>query len=100
MRLGIFRHSRVDGAHLRDLLVTPPLLVTLDAPVEPSPQATSSSAQPAPREFVTLLVFIRGFLNQHLISDRSSALSFVIPTEAYPDFLLRCRRQGRVCGFP
>jgi hypothetical protein len=19
---------------------------------------------------------------------------------AYPDFLLRCRRQGRVCGFP
>jgi hypothetical protein len=28
------------------------------------------------------------------------ALPFVIPTEAYPDFLLRCRRQGRVCGFP
>jgi hypothetical protein len=27
-------------------------------------------------------------------------LTFVIPTEAYPDFLLRCRRQGCVCGFP
>jgi len=27
-------------------------------------------------------------------------LPFVIPTGAYPDFLLRCRRQGRVCGFP
>ena len=25
---------------------------------------------------------------------------FVIPTGAYPDFLLRRRRQGRVCGFP
>jgi hypothetical protein len=25
---------------------------------------------------------------------------FVIPTGANPDFLLRCRRQGRVCGFP
>jgi hypothetical protein len=25
---------------------------------------------------------------------------FVIPTEAYPDFLLRSRRQDRVCGFP
>jgi hypothetical protein len=27
-------------------------------------------------------------------------LTFVIPTGAYPDFLLRCRRQDRVCGFP
>jgi len=27
-------------------------------------------------------------------------LPFVIPTGAYPDFLLRCRRQVRVCGFP
>jgi hypothetical protein len=26
--------------------------------------------------------------------------NFVVPTEAYPDFLLRCCRQGRVCGFP
>ena len=25
---------------------------------------------------------------------------FVIPTGAYPAFLLRCRRQGRVCDFP
>jgi hypothetical protein len=28
------------------------------------------------------------------------ALDFVIPTEAYPDFLLRGTDNGRVCGFP
>jgi hypothetical protein len=39
-------------------------------------------------------------LNRHLISDRSSALPFVIPTEANPDFLLRGTTNGRVCGFP
>jgi hypothetical protein len=27
------------------------------------------------------------------------ALPFVIPTEANPDFLLRCARQSHVCGF-
>jgi hypothetical protein len=27
------------------------------------------------------------------------ALSFVISTEAYPDFLPRCTGQGRVCAF-
>ncbi len=31
---------------------------------------------------------------------RATILTFVIPTEAYPDFLLRGRRQDRVCGFP
>jgi hypothetical protein len=25
---------------------------------------------------------------------------FVIPTEAYPDFLVRSTTSGRVCGFP
>jgi hypothetical protein len=30
---------------------------------------------------------------------RSFALPFVIPTEANPDFLLRCARQSHVCGF-
>jgi hypothetical protein len=29
----------------------------------------------------------------------SFALPFVIPTEANPDFLLRCAGQGHVCGF-
>jgi hypothetical protein len=28
------------------------------------------------------------------------ALSFVIPTEAYPDFLPRGTRKNHVCGFP
>ncbi len=32
--------------------------------------------------------------------DGSTALPFVLPTEAYPDFLLRSARQHRVCGFP
>jgi hypothetical protein len=29
-----------------------------------------------------------------------SDVRFVIPTEAYPDFLLRGPRQDGVCGFP
>jgi hypothetical protein len=32
--------------------------------------------------------------------DESSAVTFVIPTEAYPDFLLRSASHRRVCGFP
>jgi hypothetical protein len=35
-----------------------------------------------------------------LISGGSSALPFVIPTGANPDFLLRGTTNGRVCGFP
>jgi hypothetical protein len=31
--------------------------------------------------------------------DGNSAVTFVIPTEAYPDFLLRGTTNGRVCGF-
>jgi hypothetical protein len=43
--------------------------------------ATASLCHPV--EYVTLLVFYPcGVLNQHLISDRGSALPFVIPTEA------------------
>jgi hypothetical protein len=30
----------------------------------------------------------------------SAALSFVISTEAYPDFLLRAASDNHVCGFP
>jgi hypothetical protein len=29
----------------------------------------------------------------------SATLPFVIPTEAYPDFLPRCAGQGRACAF-
>ena len=31
--------------------------------------------------------------------DGNSAVTFVIPTEAYPDFLLPGTTNGRVCGF-
>jgi hypothetical protein len=44
--------------------------------------------------------WICGSLHQHPIQTKATTLTFVIPTGAYPDFLLRCRRQGRVCGFP
>jgi hypothetical protein len=32
--------------------------------------------------------------------DGSTALPFVISTEAYPDFLLRAAGNDHVCGFP
>jgi hypothetical protein len=57
-----------------------------------SQQPLSMEASPSPlssREFVTLLVFIRGFLNQHLISDRSFTLPFVIPSVAEGSAVLR-----------
>jgi hypothetical protein len=33
------------------------------------------------------------------MSTGSTTLPFVIPTEAYPDFLPRCTGQVRVCAF-
>jgi len=32
--------------------------------------------------------------------NRNTTVTFVIPTGAYPDFLLRSTTSGRVCGFP
>ena len=41
------------------------------------------------------------FPSQISISARkANGRPFVIPTEAYPDFLLRSTKQVHVCGFP
>jgi hypothetical protein len=40
------------------------------------------------------------FLVQQLLSLGSTALPFVISTEAYPDFLLRSAGHDHVCGSP
>src|ERR1700722_8998186 len=43
---------------------------------------------------------IRGFSFPHPLPRATTALSFVISTGAYPDFLLRAASDVRVCGSP
>jgi hypothetical protein len=53
--------------------------------------------EPGP-EFLVGPDFI-GFGNIHAVTYKRNT-NLVIPTGAYPDFLLRCPKQIHVCAFP
>jgi hypothetical protein len=67
--------------------------------VLPNPSAPKQNCHPD-RSAAKWRDLLFSFNPSHLKLDGSATLPFVIPTEAYPDFLLRSTGQGHVCALP